>query len=197
MTKRALITGLTGQDGAYLSQLLLSKGYEVYGLVRRSSHGEVDTHRLKWLGIADDVRMLDGDLLDMSVLIRVVRETKPDEVYNLGAQSFVKVSWQQPLLTSDVTGVGVNRILEAVRLEAPRTSCLRLRACRSRSRSIRSVGGPMTCHASLAMRRSPDACSIGRPGTLRRPWLKLSSTHLAAGRQWLPHRMLPSRSASR
>jgi GDPmannose 4,6-dehydratase len=119
MAKRALITGMTGQDGAYLSQLLLNKGYAVHGLVRRSSHGEVDTHRLKWLGIADDVQMHDGDLLDLSGLIRVFRETKPDEVYNLGAQSFVKASWQQPLLTSDVTGVGVNRILEAVRLEAP------------------------------------------------------------------------------
>jgi GDPmannose 4,6-dehydratase len=119
MTKRALITGMTGQDGAYLSQLLLNKGYEVHGLVRRSSHGEVDTHRLKWLGIADDVRMHDGDLLDLSGLIRVFRDSKPDEIYNLGAQSFVKASWQQPLLTSDVTGVGVNRILEAVRLEAP------------------------------------------------------------------------------
>jgi GDPmannose 4,6-dehydratase len=118
MSKRALITGLTGQDGAYLAQLLLAKGYEVHGLVRRSSHGEVDTHRLKWLGVADDVRMHDGDLLDLSALIRVIRAVKPDEVYNLGAQSFVKASWHQPLLTSDVTAVGVNRILEAVRLEA-------------------------------------------------------------------------------
>jgi GDPmannose 4,6-dehydratase len=119
MAKRALITGMTGQDGAYLSQLLLNKGYEVHGVVRRSSHGEVDTHRLKWLGIADELRMHDGDLLDLSGLIRIFREARPDEIYNLGAQSFVKSSWQQPLLTSDVTAVGVNRILEAVRLEAP------------------------------------------------------------------------------
>jgi GDPmannose 4,6-dehydratase len=119
MAKRALITGITGQDGAYLSQLLLSKGYEVHGLVRRSSHGEVNTHRLDWLGVGSDVQLHDGNLMDLSGLIRVFRDVKPDEVYNLGAQSFVKASWQQPLLTSDITGIGANRILEAVRLEAP------------------------------------------------------------------------------
>jgi GDPmannose 4,6-dehydratase len=119
MAKRALISGITGQDGAYLSQLLLGKGYEVHGIVRRSSHGEVDTHRLKWLGVGSEVNMHDGNLLDLSGLIRVFRDVKPDEIYNLGAQSFVKASWQQPLLTSDITGVGVNRMLEAMRLEAP------------------------------------------------------------------------------
>jgi GDPmannose 4,6-dehydratase len=119
MGRKALITGVTGQDGAYLSQLLLGKGYEVHGLVRRSSHSEVDDHRLKWIGVRDDINFHDGNLTDLSGLIRVVREVKPDEVYNLGAQSFVKASWQQPLLTTEVTAKGVANILEAVRLEAP------------------------------------------------------------------------------
>jgi len=119
MTKKALITGVTGQDGAYLSQLLLSKGYEVYGLVRRSSTAEVNDVRLKWLGIADQVNMVDGNLLDLSGLMRIVREIQPDEVYNLAAQSFVKSSWQQPILTGQVTALGVTNVLEALRLECP------------------------------------------------------------------------------
>ncbi|RZI57601.1 MAG: GDP-mannose 4,6-dehydratase, partial [Zymomonas sp.] len=119
MTKKALVTGILGQDGAYLSQLLLDKGYEVYGLVRRSSTSEVNDVRLKWLGIADRVHLLDGDLLDLSGLARTVREVAPDEVYNLAAQSFVKSSWQQPILTGNVTGLGVTNVLEAVRLECP------------------------------------------------------------------------------
>jgi len=116
---RALITGVTGQDGAYLSQLLLEKGYEVYGLLRRSSSGDVIDERLRWLGIAGQVRMMDGNLLDLSALLRILQEVKPDEVYNLGAQSFVKTSWNQPLLTGQVTAMGAGNILEAVRLGAP------------------------------------------------------------------------------
>jgi GDPmannose 4,6-dehydratase len=120
MTKKcAVITGITGQDGAYLAQLLLGKGYRVIGVVRRSSHYGVATHRLDWLGIADEVEMIDGDLLDLSGLCRIIRDARPDEVYNLAAQSFVKTSWDQPVLTSQSTGVGVVNMLEAVRLEAP------------------------------------------------------------------------------
>ncbi len=119
MTKRALITGITGQDGAYLAALLLEKGYEVHGLARRSSTSDVNLSRLDWLGITRDVRIVDGDLLDLSGLIRTLRDVKPDEVYNLGAQSFVKSSWQQPILTGQVTGLGVANVLEAVRLERP------------------------------------------------------------------------------
>ena len=119
MTKRALITGVTGQDGAYLAQLLLSKGYEVFGLVRRSSHGEVTDTRLKWLGIDRDINIIDGNLLDLSGLIRTLKDVRPDEVYNLAAQSFVKSSWQQPVLTGQVTALGVTNVLEAVRLETP------------------------------------------------------------------------------
>ncbi|TIR25649.1 MAG: GDP-mannose 4,6-dehydratase [Mesorhizobium sp.] len=119
MTKTALITGITGQDGAYLAQLLLSKGYEVHGLARRSSTADVNTMRLKWLGIEDDVRIVDGDITDLSGLTRTMRDVRPDEVYNLAAQSFVKSSWQQPILTSNVTGIGVTNVLEALRLEVP------------------------------------------------------------------------------
>lgn len=117
--KRALITGITGQDGAYLSAFLLQKGYEVYGLLRRSSAMDVMDAKLRWLGVAQHVRMIDGNLTDLSSLMRVMREVKPDEVYNLAAQSFVKSSWSQPLLTGNVTGLGAANVLEAVRLEAP------------------------------------------------------------------------------
>jgi GDPmannose 4,6-dehydratase len=117
---RALITGITGQDGAYLSQLLLGKGYEVFGLLRRSASSEVIDSRLRWLGVADKITMLDGNLTDLSSLLRVLEESKPDEVYNLGAQSFVKTSWTQPLLTGSVTALGVGNMLEAVRLVAPK-----------------------------------------------------------------------------
>ncbi|RCS23332.1 GDP-mannose 4,6-dehydratase [Phyllobacterium salinisoli] len=119
MTKKALVTGITGQDGAYLAELLLEKGYEVYGLARRSSTSDVNLTRLEWLGIERDVRIVDGDLLDLSGLIRTMRDVAPDEVYNLAAQSFVKSSWQQPILTGQVTGLGVTNVLEAVRLEKP------------------------------------------------------------------------------
>ncbi|HTH99453.1 MAG TPA: GDP-mannose 4,6-dehydratase [Acidisoma sp.] len=117
--KHALVTGVTGQDGAYLSQLLLEKGYEVYGLLRRSASADVVDSRLRWLGIAGQVRVIDGDILDLASVLRIMRDVKPDEVYNLGAQSFVKTSWNQPLLTGQVTALGVGVMLEAVRLENP------------------------------------------------------------------------------
>ncbi|WP_181166756.1 GDP-mannose 4,6-dehydratase [Mesorhizobium sp. B2-5-4] len=117
--KKALITGVTGQDGAYLAQLLLSKGYEVHGLVRRSSHAEVTDHRLRWLGIEKDVHFVDGDLSDLAGLMRTFKLVRPDEVYNLAAQSFVHSSWQQPLLTAQITALGVTNVLECVRLECP------------------------------------------------------------------------------
>lgn len=119
MTKTALITGITGQDGAYLAELLLAKGYEVHGLARRSSTADVNTTRLKWLDIEKDVRIVDGNLTDLSGLARTMRDIRPDEVYNLAAQSFVKSSWQQPILTGNVTGMGVTNVLEALRLEIP------------------------------------------------------------------------------
>jgi len=117
--RKALITGVTGQDGAYLSQLLLEKGYEVFGLLRRSASADVIDERLRWLGIAGQVRMIDGNLTDISSLIRAMQEVQPDEIYNLGAQSFVKASWGQPLLTGNVTGMGAQNVLEAMRIAAP------------------------------------------------------------------------------
>lgn len=118
-SKKALITGVTGQDGAYLSKLLLDKGYEVHGLLRRSASADVVDSRLKWIGVAGKIVLHDGNLTDLSGLIRVLREVQPAEVYNLAAQSFVKSSWQQPLLTGTVTGLGAANMLEAVRLVCP------------------------------------------------------------------------------
>ena len=112
-TKTALITGITGQDGAYLAELLLSKGYDVHGLLRRSASSDVVDGRLKWLGVADKVTLHDGDLADLASLMRVMRAAKPDEIYNLAAQSFVKSSWQQPILTGMITGLGTVNMLEA------------------------------------------------------------------------------------
>jgi len=117
--KTALITGITGQDGAYLAQLLLSKGYRVCGLMPRRSTSEVNLVRLEWLGISDDIELLDGDLLDLSGLVRIVQQIQPDEVFNLGAQSFVKTSWDQPILTGQVSGMGAVNVLEALRLIKP------------------------------------------------------------------------------
>ena len=115
MRKRALITGITGQDGSYLAEFLLDKGYEVFGVVRRSSVDNSD--RLAHL--AEKLTFLQADLLDQSSLITALQEAQPDEVYNLGAQSFVPTSWTQPVLTGEFTALGVTRILEAMRSVAP------------------------------------------------------------------------------
>jgi GDPmannose 4,6-dehydratase len=117
--KRALITGVTGQDGAYLSQFLLEKGYEVHGVLRRSASADVLDARARWLGIADKIVLHDGNLTDLSGLIRVIGSVQPTEIYNLGAQSFVKSSWQQPYLTGLVTGLGLTNMLEAMRTACP------------------------------------------------------------------------------
>jgi GDPmannose 4,6-dehydratase len=114
MTKNALITGITGQDGAYLAKWLLEKGYTVHGVMAR--RGSDSLWRLRELGVADDVRLIDGDLVDVTSLIRAMESSRADEVYNLGAQSFVGTSWTQPILTAQVTGVGAINALEAVRI---------------------------------------------------------------------------------
>jgi GDPmannose 4,6-dehydratase len=116
---RALITGVTGQDGAYLAQFLVEQGYEVFGMARRTSAGGFHDERLRWIGIIDRIRIVEGDLHDMSSLLRLVRELEPDEIYNLAAQSFVGTSWHQPVLTGQVTALGVTNILEAVRIARP------------------------------------------------------------------------------
>ncbi|UKS24988.1 GDP-mannose 4,6-dehydratase [Paenibacillus sp. HWE-109] len=115
MTKRALITGITGQDGSYLADLLLEKGYKVYGMRRRTSIPIMENIQ----HIENEIEFINGDLLDVSSLINAVKISNPDEVYNLAAQSFVGTSWDQPLLTGQVTAIGVANILEAVRIVKP------------------------------------------------------------------------------
>jgi GDPmannose 4,6-dehydratase len=115
MAKRALITGVTGQDGSYLAEFLLAKGYEVCGMVRRSSTETIG----RIAHLQDDINLLQGDLLDQASLVKVLEEARPDEIYNLAAQSFVPTSWSQPVLTGQFTALGVSRMLEAVRQVAP------------------------------------------------------------------------------
>src|SRR5881296_2453689 len=115
MTKSALVTGATGQDGSFLMELLLKKGYEVHGLVRRLSIPNIGNIQ----HLVDRVALLDGDLIDQSSLNAAVKESEPDEVYNLAAQSFVGTSFVQPVLTGEITGLGAVRVLEAIRAYAP------------------------------------------------------------------------------
>jgi GDPmannose 4,6-dehydratase len=115
MATRALITGITGQDGSYLAELLLDKGYEVFGLVRRSSSENFE----RISHIQDRLTLLSGDLMDEVSLINVLRDSRPREVYNLAAQSFVQTSWSQPVLTSETTALGVTRMLDAIRIVDP------------------------------------------------------------------------------
>jgi GDPmannose 4,6-dehydratase len=117
MARSALITGITGQDGSYLAELLLEHGYEVHGMVRRASTEKFD--RIEHL--RDRITLHQGDLLDHRSLVDTIRASRPDEIYNLAAMSFVAVSWLQPTLTAEFTGVGVTRMLEAVREAAPET----------------------------------------------------------------------------
>jgi GDPmannose 4,6-dehydratase len=117
MSKRALITGITGQDGAYLARLLVSKGYEVYGLQARRSTD--CTWRLRDLGVFGQVQLISGDVTDLVSLMSACRLARPDEVYNLAAQSYVAASWEQPILTAQVTAVGAANMLEAVRANCP------------------------------------------------------------------------------
>ncbi len=116
MRRRALITGITGQDGSYLAEFLLEKGYQVFGLVRRSS--TVNFERIGHL--QDRIELIPGDLLDPSSLISALQEAEPEEVYNLASQSFVPTSWTQPVLTGEFTALGVTRLIEAIRVVNPR-----------------------------------------------------------------------------
>jgi GDPmannose 4,6-dehydratase len=116
MTKRALITGITGQDGSYLAEFLLKQGYEVFGFVRRTS--TLNFERIRH--IQDDITLVSGDILDQTSLTRALNDIRPDEVYNLAAQSFVQTSWQQPVFTGDVTALGVTRLLDAIMTVNPK-----------------------------------------------------------------------------
>jgi GDPmannose 4,6-dehydratase len=115
MKKRALITGITGQDGSYLAEFLLNRGYDVFGLVRRTS--TVNFERIRH--IQDQITLISGDMLDQTSMFRALNDIRPQEVYNLAAQSFVQTSWTQPVFTGDVTAIGVTRLLDAIRSADP------------------------------------------------------------------------------
>ena len=135
MAKKALITGVTGQDGSYLADLLLEKDYEVYGMVRRSSMEKFD--RIEH--IKDRIQIRQADLLDQYSIIKIIEEVQPDEVYNLAAMSFVPTSWDQPVLTAEFTAIGVTRMLEAIRARQPEASVsTRPPPARCSARSARS-----------------------------------------------------------
>jgi GDPmannose 4,6-dehydratase len=144
----AIITGITGQDGSYLAEFLLAKGYEVVGMVRRSS--TVTFERIQH--IQDDLTLIQGDLHDQSSLVDVIERYRPDEVYNLAAQSFVPTSWNQPVLTGEVTALGVTRLLEAIRLVNPKRASTRLpRArCSARYTKCRRTSGRRFTAARMA-----------------------------------------------
>ncbi|MFM9880888.1 MAG: GDP-mannose 4,6-dehydratase [Burkholderiaceae bacterium] len=153
MTASALITGITGQDGAYLAQLLLGQGYAVHGLMPRRASDTL--WRLRELGIAADVKLIDGDVTDLSAVLRAVEQCQPDEVYNLAAQSFVGTSWQQPLLTAQVNAVGAAHMLEALRLSQ---SAARFYQA-STSEQFGLTQGPMQDEQTLFHPRSPYGAS--------------------------------------
>ena len=149
MSRSALITGITGQDGSYLAKLLLEKGYEVHGLFARRT---ADTlWRLRYLGIDHDVRLIDGDLIDVASLVRAMETARPDEVYNLAAQSFVATSWHQPLLTAQVTGMAVTSVLEAIRIMNPKARFYQA----SSSEMFGKVSTPIQDENTLFHPRSP------------------------------------------
>lgn len=149
MARNVLITGITGQDGAYLAELMLKKNCQVYGLhARRAS----DTlWRLRELGVLDDVRLIEGDLMDLSSLIRVMERSSAEEVYNLGAQSFVATSWDQPVLTAHVTGLGAVNMLEAVRITNSRARFYQA----STSEMFGKIQEPMQSESTPFYPRSP------------------------------------------
>ncbi len=151
----ALITGVTGQDGAYLTKFLLERGYRVIGAVRRSASSDVVGSRLRWLGVSEQIEIVDADLLDLSSLIRVMQMSKPDEVYNLAAQSFVATSWQQPTLTGTVTGIGAVNVLEALRFAAPKARFYQA----SSSEMFGRVCEPIQSERTPFYPRSPYACA--------------------------------------
>ena len=143
---RALITGVTGQDGSYLAEFLVEKGYEVHGLVRRSSLEKFDRIQL----CIDRINLVEGDLTDQSSLDSVMHAVKPAEVYNMAAQSFVPVSYSQPVLTADVTGLGVVRVLEAIRRHEPESKVLcrhPARRCMARCMNRLKMRIPGSIHA--------------------------------------------------
>ena len=149
MPKSALITGITGQDGSYLAELLLEKGYEVHGMVRRASTEKFE--RIEH--IRDRITLHQGDLLDQRSLVDTLRAREPDEIYNLAAMRFVAVSWIQPTLTAEFTGVGVTRMLEAMREACPEARFYQASLGRCSARSARSRRPRHAVLPALALRR--------------------------------------------
>jgi len=119
--KTALITGITGQDGSYLAELLLEKNYEVWGVVRRSSQPQFQLERLTYVINHENLHLIEGDVTDFSSMFKIIKDIKPDEIYNLAAQSHVKISFDQPAFTAQADALGVLNVLEAVRLESPQS----------------------------------------------------------------------------
>ena len=119
MNKKVLITGINGQDGSYLAEFLIEKGYEVWGTVKRNSVSETQSTRIEHLCSTGKINLEYADLTDMSSLVRVLKEVQPDEIYNLAAQSHVRVSFDQPIYTANVTGLGTLNLLESVRMVSP------------------------------------------------------------------------------
>jgi GDPmannose 4,6-dehydratase len=153
MSKSALITGITGQDGAYLSRLLLEKGYRVHGLLARRSSDTL--WRLRHMGVLDDVKLFDGDIMDLSSMIRIVEQSQAQEIYNLAAQSFVGTSWSQPLLTGAVTGLGAVNLLEAMRIANPRARFYQA----STSEMFGKIREPVQSETTPFYPRSPYGCA--------------------------------------
>jgi GDPmannose 4,6-dehydratase len=153
MSKKALISGITGQDGAYLAKLLLNKGYKVFGMLARRSSDSF--WRLRELGVFEGVELIDSDLIDLSSMIRAMEKSEATEVYNLAAQSFVGSSWDQPLLTAQATAVGALRLLEAVRIVNPKTRFYQA----STSEMFGQIQEPMQSETTPFHPRSPYGVS--------------------------------------
>ena len=153
MNKTALITGITGQDGAYLAKLLLEKGYRVHGLLARRSSDTL--WRLRHVGVENDVHLFDGDIMDLSSMIRIVEQSKAGEIYNLAAQSFVGTSWSQPLLTGAVTGLGAVNLLEAMRIVNPKAHFYQA----STSEMFGKIQEPAQSETTPFYPRSPYGCA--------------------------------------
>jgi GDPmannose 4,6-dehydratase len=151
--KHALITGVTGQDGAYLAKFLVEKGYNVHGIIAR--RGTDTLWRLRELSVLDDIEIIDADLIDLSSLIRALDKTQSEEIYNLAAQSFVATSWDQPLLTAEVTAVGALRLLEAMRIVAPKARFYQA----STSEMFGKIQQPVQDESTPFYPRSPYAVS--------------------------------------
>ena len=153
MSKKALITGITGQDGAYLSKLLVDKGYEVYGAFRRTAG--LNLNGLKYLGVDDKINYLPVELLEFTNIYRAIEKIQPDEIYNLGAQSFVALSFEEPIYTADVAALGALRVLEAIRAVNPKIKFYQA----SSSEMFGKVQGSPQNEKTLFYPRSPYAAS--------------------------------------